>query len=380
MPSIRKLALAALLVLLISLSLCAAPGTEWSQTFDGDEFTNIVDVVQTADAGYLIYGTAAGEEGLSQQKLLKLDAVSNTEWENVYGDDGSEAAWSMIQTLSGSYLFAGRCQQPGEATVSVTMYLVTPSGELEWKRSIGSDWNLTEVNPIVLEHHNGIYCVFGTVSTPEGNGVLHHSYGWGGAVFRDFPCPAFETGIITDAILFGDGSIRFVGNGVSQESEVGLFTFLPSEGGCDWTQQVTEPGGHAYGIELASDGSLIILGTTNGTPHTYLAKYDLSGQQLWYATYGNDVRNLGVAVEATEDGGAVVTGNTADFQGLAGILVFRVDADGELVWSKVLGDRFDTGISIHRTSDGGFIIGANCGPEGIGCEGVRIIKLSPDLE
>ncbi len=365
----------------VSLPLVATPTVEWSHIFGSGAFTYVRDVLQASDGGYIVFGAMEIDPRILQIHLVKLDADGRIEWDRTYGEEGSVAPSSMLETRAGNYLFAGTRQGPYGGVLSIAMYLVSPTGDVLRDWEIGEDWDMTSAYPIVLESAAGTQYVVGTVTWSNQNGILNYAWAGGSLTIRDFPCPVLDQGEITDAVLLSDGSILFVGRTGEGEQEKGVLSYFPPSGGCAWTQQVQGPGARsAYDVTLTTSGDFLVLGASfDGAMHAYLAKFSHAGQQLWYASYGNDVRNLGVAVIATDDGGAVVTGNTSDFDGPAGVLIFRVHGNGTLVWSMTTGTLLDTGVSINRTQDGGYIIGADCSPEGYGCAGIRIIKLSPDV-
>jgi gliding motility-associated-like protein len=92
---------------------------------------------------------------------------------------------------------------------------------------------------------------------------------------------------------------------------------------------------------------MICLGRIQAQDNTFYRKYNLSGMQG------------GLQLEATQDGGFVATGQH-EGNGSAGscdIYVYRVDACGNNLWFKLIGNGgTDGGKSIKQTSDGGYIV------------------------
>ena len=84
--------------------------------------------------------------------------------------------------------------------------------------------------------------------------------------------------------------------------------------------------------------------------NTFYRKYNLSGMQG------------GLQLEATQDGGFVATGQH-EGNGSAGscdIYVYRVDACGNSLWFKLVGNGgTDGGKSIKQLADGGYVVGGH---------------------
>jgi len=358
-------------------AIATEPTIEWSRTLPSTQVEILADVVPTVDSGYAVFGTRTNEDGLAQIMLLKFDAIGDLEWENAYGEADSEFAGSMIVRQDGGYLLAGTRIERWGTSKSTVIHWVSETGELESTEDRPYSDRGDLLNPLVFEPRAGLCTILGSWVSTEGNGIDHFTLGFGGAALRDFPCPGLESKVVTDAVVFGNGSAIFLVNSESfgAANAGSRLISLPPEGGCDWTQPIT---GTGQALARTSDNHLMIVGQFQG--HSYLVKVDDSGQLLWSETYGVNCTNFVFAVEATDDGGAVATGHTFSCETPAGLLIFRVDADGNLLWSKVFGQTFNTGVSIHGTSDGGYIVGAICGPDEYGCNGFRIIKLSPDSE
>ncbi len=387
MTSAFKLMLTSVLVFLISLSLCAAPSTEWSQTFDGDEFTNIVDVVQTADGGYTLFGSARDEAEISQLRLIKLDSSGSIDWIYTSAEDQDTVAMTGLVTRDGGYYIAGDRAQSDSTVTSVLIQKVSPRGEFTWANGygVGEGWNLQRT--LLFERFENSFFIFNT-AVGEGGNSLHTIIARpGGTSIGNVDCPTLGSAVGTDIIGFENASFLLSAGTATTDGQenAGWLIMLQQAYRFGWMQQVEGSGaGGACTIARTTDGQVAVCGLAvpaeTNSRDIYLAKFDMAGEQLWYRTYGGSQGDFANEMVATEDGGVVIVGMTMEHGGNQGILVFKVGSGGEVLWAKVLGDPYDVGVSIHQTSDGGFIIGANCGPEGIGCEGVRIIKLSPDLE
>ncbi len=120
-------------------------------------------------------------------------------------------------------------------------------------------------------------------------------------------------------------------------------------------------------IQQVSDSGYIILGNTNSFGSTWggnvwLLRVDTSGNILWQKAYGGDWHEYSNTMQQTSDGGYIVASYTSSFSPAfySDTLVLKLDADGNIQWQKVYkgGSYTDDGVSsIYQTSDGGYIMG-----------------------
>ncbi len=124
-------------------------------------------------------------------------------------------------------------------------------------------------------------------------------------------------------------------------------------------------------VRQTTDGGYVISGSTwsfgPGTPDSsniYIVKTDSLGDTLWTKAFGGTGGDWGCEVQQTTDGGYVVVGTTESFGGGSGLLLLKIDMNGDTLWTKTYGG---SGYSIQLTSDGGYII---CGSFG----GIWLLK------
>lgn len=123
-------------------------------------------------------------------------------------------------------------------------------------------------------------------------------------------------------------------------------------------------------ISPTSNG-YFVLGTTysselpeyHGKGDFLLIRTDVAGSQIWRKLYGGAKLDRAVAIASTGDGGAILTGMTHSSDvssysyGQADILLIKVDAGGQVEWSKTYGgSKTDYPTDIQLTADGGFIL------------------------
>ena len=128
-------------------------------------------------------------------------------------------------------------------------------------------------------------------------------------------------------------------------------------------------GGVAYNERLAVqntiNGEFIITGGTknfgNGDPDIFLVKTDSVGTPLWAKVIIGTDKDTSASVQETTDDGFIISGYTRSFgAGDYDIFSLKVDSAGTFTWAKVFGGTDDDyGSSTLETTDNGFII-AGC--------------------
>lgn len=161
-----------------------------------------------------------------------------------------------------------------------------------------------------------------------------------------------------------DGGYIVVGNTMSfgsGSSDVYVIK-TDSYGNAIWTKTFGG-GGEDYGhcIQKTLDGNFIIAGITwsfgNGFTDIYLVKIDIDGNLIWSKTIGDSGGNGANWIEVTSDGGFIITGTTQISVSDTNLYLVKTDSYGDVTWSKSFGDQaLDIGYSVKQTSDGGYIV------------------------
>jgi uncharacterized repeat protein (TIGR01451 family) len=132
-----------------------------------------------------------------------------------------------------------------------------------------------------------------------------------------------------------------------------------------WSRQYeTDHFSQGLSICKATDGGYAILGrtknTSTGRDDVLLVRIDENGNQLWSKNYGGPADDRGTSIVALPDGFAF-TGFSAKQTGIGNdILLYRVDASGEIVWNQIFSTAGNAeGHDIIRTLDGKLVLTGN---------------------
>jgi hypothetical protein len=176
---------------------------------------------------------------------------------------------------------------------------------------------------------------------------------------------SFERG--WSVVQTSDGGYAIAGSTVSFGAggyDIYLVKTDPA-GNMQWNQ--TYGGGGTdlgYSMAQSSDGGFVIAGVTGSfvsNPNfydVYLVKTNASGAMQWNQTYGGARDDFGMSVVKTSDGGYAIAGYTDSFgSSNTNVYLVKVDANGNLQWNQTYGGtNNEEGRSIVQTTDGGYAI------------------------
>ncbi len=120
----------------------------------------------------------------------------------------------------------------------------------------------------------------------------------------------------------------------------------------------------AYDIVDAGNNEFYTVGTTNsfgaGGIDVLITKINANREVVWSKTYGANGDESIRKASKTSDGGLVIIGQTKSFSNRIGdILCIKVNANGSMAWAKKFGvgsTYGDLGMEIIQTTDGGFAL------------------------
>jgi len=369
----------------LSPSFCKAIG---GKNGDGGE-----SLIQTSDGGYAIAGnTYSFGAGSGKVYVVKLDANGNLQWTKAIGRPGYEIGGrSLIQTSDGGYAIAGETYSFGAGDEAIyihdeAIYVVKldAKGNLQWTKTIGGpkgDWSFS-----IIQTSDGGYAIAGAtysfgageadvyIVKLDANGNLQWTKTIGGEK-RDGGNSLIQT---------SDGGYAIAGYTESfgaGEADVYIVK-LDAKGNLQWTKTI---GGKDWDVGTSiiqtSDGGYVIAGHTEsfgaGGRDVYVVKLDAKGNLQWTKTIGGPKDDWGTSLIQTFDGGYAIAGYTKSFgAGRADVYVVKLDANGNLQWTKTIGGpETEEGRSLIQTADGGYAIAGETESFGAGNGDVYVVKL-----
>lgn len=97
---------------------------------------------------------------------------------------------------------------------------------------------------------------------------------------------------------------------------------------------------------------------------------------LWTRTYGGFTTDVFTGVQQTNDGGYILTGSTHSYgAGSGDVWLIKTDASGNESWRQIFGGSgVDGGWDVKQTDDGGYIITGQTASYGAGSDDIWLIK------
>ena len=268
--------------------------TLWSRSYGGADEDAFEHIEETAEGGFIVGGfTRSWGAGQRDFWLMNMDSTGNPIYSRTYGGRESDVMTSLLPLHEGGILLAGNTRSFG-------------SGD--------ADCWLVKVNN-------------------QGDSLWSHTYG--GTSFDDSHV----------VIPVSTGGFLLIGHTSSFDNSPysGWIVRVGSEGDSLWSRTL---GGHSSDRLWAgyenSQGDFLLAGSTDlkgaGGQDYWLVRTDSLGNALWDRTYGGPADDICYRMCATNDGGAILAGNTYSYgSGASDIWILRVSAKGDSLWSTTVG-------------------------------------------
>jgi hypothetical protein len=251
-------------------------------------------VQQTNDGGYIVVGDS----------LIKTNAKGIELWAKPISGN------SVQQTVDGGYIVTGSIPNPSTNGTDISLIKTDANGNVSWAKDFRpAYWQ--DIGHSVQQTSDGGYIIAAEVGNPN---------------YRQIQGLLIKTDANGNELWRHDCAHLAFGFSV------------------------------AYSVQQTSDGGFIIAGywiekltLSTYSDHVFLEKTDISGNTLWAEQL--DSNSWGFSIQQTRDGGYIVAGERND-----GTLLKKIDASGNVSWTKTFGAPYESGSSVQQTNDKGYII------------------------
>jgi len=139
----------------------AAGNMQWNKTYGGADLDLAYSMIQTLDGGYAIAGeTSSYGAGSDDFWLVKTDSSGNVQWNQTYGGNYAEIAYSIIQTTDwGGYALAGFTDSYGAGDYDFWLVKTDVTGHAEWNKTYGGTYE--DIAYSVVQTDDGGYAIAG---------------------------------------------------------------------------------------------------------------------------------------------------------------------------------------------------------------------------
>ena len=282
----------------------------WRKNFGGAGDDVGLDLVKTADNGYIMVGygnsyTNGGNDFL----VYKLDSSGAIVWRKNFGGAGEDRALGVAATPDGGCLVAGYSDSLTNGGTDFLIYRLAANGNVTWRKNLGGVQN-DQANSIAAST-DGNYYVAG----------FSESYTKG---MKDFMIYKLDI----------QGNVLWSDNFGGSYDDVCTDVEPTSDGGCLLT---------GYSRSFTFGGSDFLL-----------FKIRSDGKKQGRKNYGGSNDDFGMKSRQTADGNYVISGYSESYtNGGCDFLAYKIDPRGKPFWMRNLGElNNDIELSITETSTG----------------------------
>jgi hypothetical protein len=290
-------------------------------------------------------------------------------WQKAYTAASYSSIEAVMQDTDGGYVFSGSSQVPGVSLGKCWVFKTDADGNKVWE---------------TLATAMGY--LFSITKTPDGGyiatGNRNNLSPQGGYIGSDLIVIKLNAGgtIAWEKAFGGTGeSVLNTPDGgylVSGTAGDNLLLFkLDANGQKVWEKTYGGSGFEGHGsLTTTADGGYLLAGSSSsndgdisgghGGSDVVVFKLDASGNKIWTKLYGGSDDDGADEIIATKDGGSILVGTTSSNDGdVVGqhsndedIWVLKLDKDGQKTWQATLGTTYwDNGYSITQMADGSYM-------------------------
>lgn len=168
----------------------------------------------------------------------------------------------------------------------------------------------------------------------------------------------FGTGAITTTLPLPDGGFIVAGDAPQL-----FYARVDADGTMIWAKRIDGTFNFATDLLLTSDGNILFTGKRQGNAYdAFVIKADLDGTVIWSNFYSTATENseFFTSVVETPDNGFLCLGYRNYNTTYMDLLLVKLDADGAVQWSKLLGSSavftWLYSDDIRATADGNFVL------------------------
>lgn len=154
-----------------------------------------------------------------------------------------------------------------------------------------------------------------------------------------------------------------------------------SSGDTIWSRSIGGQGEEsANGAVQLSSGEFLICGRTNRNSHglfdLLLVKVDADGDTLWTKVIGGSGNEEANSIQQTSDDGLIIAGYTESYPaGSKNCYLVKTDLDGDTLWTRSYGGPEDDYLlAVKQTSDGGYVMTGVTQSIGVSTENMYVIR------
>lgn len=340
----------------------------WEQTYGGNTNDQAFSVIQTVEGGFAVVGFAESNSSAGTNVILvKTDELGNEQWSKSFGGTGDDKGYEIVQDSEGNYAIIGQTSSFGNGEDDVLLIKVDSKGREIWRKAYGGAYNDRGFSLTLAQ--NGDYILAGRtelVNNGSANAYLIRTDSDGNMLWeKDFG--GADTDFAEGVIETTNGNIVVVGenrsdaiappNSPSKSTDV---YFIKTDANGQTLLEKTIGNleqDKAFDVVETVEGNFALVGQTNKSNDIYLLMLDEAGEEIWSKTYGGIFDDIGYSITTASDGGFAIAGFKTITPTTNQAYLIKTDKNGELIWERLFGSLgLDGGRSVAKTNDGGFVM------------------------
>jgi hypothetical protein len=372
---------------------------QWSQTYEGNSYTEVGALVQTIDGGYALVGrTYEGDKMLLW--IVKTDPGGKVEWKKTFSGDelfyaSLQGISAFIQTKDGDFVLVLAAYPTHDSGIPDSLLVKFNSyGKMEWSKSCKVAIDHLGITDLIQTKDGGFALVGNTPAWPiqstwlvktDSNGIEEWNKHYGENNYDQ----------LSSLVQTEDGGFALAGDtsppygGSNQDM---LLIKTNNKGVIEWSK--TYGGGyydHCNTMVQTTDGGFTLAGFTeswrDGWKDTWLVKTDDIGVMEWNKTYEGSEDDEAVTVFQTVDSGFVIAGVTNTYYSFydewrltehvdADTWLMKTDVKGGEEWKRIFDGTFDEewATDLIQTADGDFVFTGSVGSQNLGRNDAWLVK------
>ena len=326
--------------------------TEWSESFGALDFDYGYSVIEAIGGdGYVVVGESPG---IGDYRILKTDSNGELDWHFTYGGTMDDVAQIIIQANTGGYIvggtaksFDGDIENPYGGD-DFWLLKINESGEMDWEQSYGGS-NTEELKTIAVTSNGDGYLLGGTTLS-NGTGIVNGNNGMKDMWIVKIDNDGNVVGTQNYGINFDDDLLHIYTLPNNKYMVVGIegginikMMMINNSLSVEWETTITDflVTSQAKAVSNDEEGNCFFAYRGGSSDDVVLVKINDTGGIEWEETYGGSSFDIINSIQATEDGGFVMSCQTASMDGNVeapaggGEWVFKINADGIIIWSEV---------------------------------------------
>jgi parallel beta-helix repeat protein len=335
-------------VILVSfcMALMAQPTQLWTKTYGGVETDIIESMIQSSDGGFILTGyTESSGNGSYDLWIVKTDSAGDEIWSQTYGGIDMEQGFSILELPSGDLLVTGSTSSIGAGYKDVWLLKTDATGNEIWNQTYGGADQ--EFGKKIILTNDGGYAILASTNglgsgeydiwliKTDADGIEEWSTTYGG----------FSRENAYDMIQTSDGGFAILGSTTSfgdYSHDAWLIKTYSNESGTDWEVKVGGAGNESgFSIIEDSNNNLVFVGLTtstdNGVADALIAKYSLSGAEIWNKSLGSELFEKAFSISESSLGTYFISGYQQSLDNGAQIWCMDIDGSGNKRWEGVYG-------------------------------------------